>query len=255
MKAYEQSTLFGSFESEIYNSLADLEPANNTLLGKCDAEEFFEKAGNVICDYNLQGDVAICLLHKHNFTKENEIMLESRETIANKPALVMEPLVQEGITVDYTPVVWKFSSKLGLFSPLEHTTESSVKTKYKNLMKNPAFLADFRDLLLKFNYEDIIGLSILRVTNLEKKEDEIYVERSHPTKIANVVMADYVPEAASNTLIQTNWSFEREWNELTSQNELACKIKKTCQTFCQPVGTGQKHLKSHQSQGSPHVSV
>ena len=232
MRIIEQTGggLFGLYDRELYNSLPPVVPADREFSQRPDTGRFFELAGQLICEFDLETYVGVCLLHKHNFVDTDEIMVESLEILEEgKPALVMA-LTKDGESSDFIPVNWKLgqSASERVFYPLEHSNIEAAKTGHAQLVAQPEFLSRFRSLLIEFGYEDVIGLTLLRVQSLDRKADEHLVERSHPNRIANVVTVEAQPPDAATAFIKTNWSFRKNMIDAAGRCEVSCEVVTVC---------------------------
>ncbi len=238
---------FTSFDPTLYNQLPLVGEADALLNGQKDLAEFFKTAGELICSFNLEAYIGVGLLHKHNSVGPDQLMVESVEEIRkDRPALIME-LVPKAAGDDAVPVVWKLqnSKAISPFVPLEHSTCNEAKTGYAQLMNQPEFLEKFRSLLLDFGYESILGLTVMRVQALKKQPGESYIERSHPTRTANVMTSSTQLSNVSSKLLRTSWSFKKEAG-LNGALMTKCEATTNCEEPTEPGGP-------HIEEPGPHI--
>lgn len=233
-----------TFDARIYNSLMDLGEANTNFKKASEMDQFFHDAGTLILDHKLEDYVGLCLLHKHNLVEDGELMIEQFETVDEQPALVMS-LQPQDAPFSKWPAVWKLGSDQQSFSPVEYSTTETARAGHERLMAAIDFFRGFRSLLTHYGYENLLGAAIRRSGELKRSEDESIVERCHPTRVANVLTSEEVSPEDEPGMIRTNWSFERGYGAQTAAQCVEVK----CEQRCQPTGTGQPHLESHQSGG------
>ena len=239
--------LFTSFDSTLYNELPLVGEADALLNGQKDLKKFFRAAGELICSFNLEAHIGVGLLHKHNSVGQDQLMVENIEEIRkDKPALIME-LVSKTKANDAVPVVWRLQSSdaTSSFVPLEHSTCNEAKAGYAQLMGEPEFLEKFRSLLLDFGYESILGLTVMRVQALKKLSGESYIERSHPTRTANVMTSTTQLSSVSSKLLRTSWSFKKEVG-LNGALMTKCEATTNCEEPTEPGGP-------HIEEPGPHI--
>lgn len=243
---------FASFDPTLYNQLPLVGEADALLNGQKDLEKFFQAAGELICGFNLEAYIGVGLLHKHNSIGPNQLMVENIEEIRkDKPALIME-LVTKAAGDNAVPVVWKLqnSQSTSPFVPLEYSTCDQAKTGYAQLMSQPEFLEKFRSLLLDFGYESILGLAVMRVQALKKLPGESYIERSHPTRTANVMTSSTQLSNVSSKLLRTSWSFKKEVG-LNGALMVKCEAPTLCE---EPTEPGGPHIEEPDTDpNSPHI--
>lgn len=242
-----EGNIAGTFDVGTYNSLMDLGQADAHFREASEMDQFFHEAGTLILDHKLEAIVGICLLHKHNLLRDGEVMIEQLETMGDRPALIMARQSQ-GTQVNSAPVIWKLASDQQRFSPIEYSTTETAHASHERLMAASGFFRDFQALLVRYGYQDLIGVAVRRAGELKCSEEESVVERCHPTRIANVLTAERVLPEDESRMIRTNWSFERKWLMVSGQVTTKCVPGGRCESYCQATGSGQEHLKSHQGE-------
>ena len=242
-------TDFQPFQHTVYNNLPLIGEADQLLNVHTDLDEFFQAAGELICRFNLESHVGIGLLHKHNAVGQDQLMVEDPEDIRpGKPALVMA-LTEKSTAGNYVPVLWKLegTNQQAGFVALEHSRCEAAHTGHNLLINCPEFLAEFRNLLLDFGYESILGLTIMRAQTLQRKAGETYIERSHPTRIANVMTASTQLKEQATRLIRTSWSF-RKGTGVNGALMTECEAMTKCE---EPAEPGLPHIE--EKSAPPHL--
>lgn len=232
-EAHVSPILSNSFDPALYNALPPVVSADKTFSEKTDAGLFFESAAELVCRFDLEKYIGVCLLHNHNKLEDGEVMVESFEYLGDgRPALVMA-LTKSPESREIVPVVWKLQKVSGKhrFIPLEHATQEQAKVGYQRLVENQTFLSEFKSLLLEFDYQDIIGLTILRDDVLPKKADEHLVERIHAKRVANVVTAEQRTDETPDNFVVTNWFFVKRMANAGSECvKGVCESSRLCKT-------------------------
>jgi hypothetical protein len=224
------TTLSPSFDPTVYNTLPSVIPADEALSEKGDSELFFNRAANLVCRFGLEAYVGVCLLHNHNSVGTDELMVESLESLGDgRPALVMA-LTKTREAGESVPAVWKLQEAAGqqLFVPLEYSTQEQARDGYQRLLENHLFLTEFSALLLEFDYQNIIGLTVLRSDALRRGPGDHLVERAYRGRIANIVTAEQRTEESRQNLVTTNWHFVKKMAE----DETECTVWGECERSC-----------------------
>jgi hypothetical protein len=238
--------LSNSFDPMLYNALPPVIPANQAFSKRPDSGLFFERAAELVCRFDLEAYVGVCLLHQHNPIAADELMVESLECLDDgRPALVMA-LTKTDEASEFVPVVWKLQEVSGQhrFIPLEYSRQAQAKGGYQRLLENQLFLSEFSCLLLEFDYQDTIGLTVLRIESLPRETGDQLVERTHAERVANVVTAEQQTEESLKNLIVTNWSFVKRMAGTAGTCEAgACTATVMCAVLCD--STTEDHNKTH----------
>lgn len=244
--ATAQPTTTRPFSPAAYNGLMDVSTADRRLWSRQDREAFFQEAGTLICENGLQESVGLCLLHNHNAVAEGHIMVESFETDTYAtPALVMAHTPRDQARQP-VPVALKVGD--GGLLPLEYSSVDLAHRNYRLLQEaGEDFVAAFCDVVTRNGFEDLVGLSVLRVDALDRQPDEELVERTDSARVANVLRAHDTVEAPNINHVQTSWVFDKV--EATAASNCVTKCLAKCATKCEaPNSPEEPHLEEHLGQ-------
>jgi hypothetical protein len=250
--------LSNPFDPMLYSALPPVIPADQAFSKRTDSELFFKRVAELVCRFDLEAYVGVCLLHQHNPVAADELMVEALECLDDgRPALVMA-LTKTGEASEFVPVVWKLQEVSGQhrFIPLEHSRQAQAKAGYQRLLEEQLFLSEFSSLLLEFDYQDTIGLTVLRIKSLSREAGDQLVERTHAGRVANVVTAEQPTEDSLKNLIVTNWSFVKRMAGTAGKCEVgACEPTTTCSVFCD---ASAEHNQGHLEEAgheAPHIET
>lgn len=127
-----------------YNSLESVEEADRIFRSRANADEFLDRAGEILVRAGLDELVAVRLLHKHNDISANEIMLERFETSEEHGETVVTQRTSLGDADQVcTPCIWKCLDN-GEILALEFTTKDM-----ENI--HPAFFEEHRNVFAAFH--------------------------------------------------------------------------------------------------------
>lgn len=217
------------FNVELYNSLPTVGVADRILNQLDDREAFFKEIGTLIGEFDLEDHIGVCLLHNHNLVTNGHFMLEIFDKSSySTPALVMQHIERAGETQQHVPVVFKVEAGNELVG-LEYSTVELAKGNYEKLFQQSSeFLPRFCAVVTRFGYQNILGLSVLRVDALDREVGDILLERTDDQRIANIVTADKERPTKDARYIETIWHFEKT----TQANNPSREMATTCLTEC-----------------------
>lgn len=195
---------FSSDGFKLYNTLPEVEIANEKLQKSRSFEQFLVEARELAQEHNLEESMGIRLIHRHTDITDNEIMVEKHENFKGQDALVTRPASKISET-EAAPASWIFDGEQ--YHVFEYSYDAHVPKVVEAVKNSPDFLNKFASLLKKYSYQNLIALAI---TDREWFQNYVgknsFLEQSYnePT-FASVVTADELEDANS---ITTAWSFK-----------------------------------------------
>jgi len=177
--------------------------------------------GRVICKFNLERLIGVCLLHKH-FQLLNEECLVEKTT--QDGTFHINPFAKdfEQAIVPYTWKAIKAQDSQGHnWYPVEFISETSVDGLDVLPMQNQQFLNEVADRLDELGLTEVFGLSLLHRA-IDERSDSIYVEVTD--KAARTLTISMFPKhEIDERFTQTLWYFAPSEKE---------DIKVECAGFC-----------------------
>ena len=203
--------------------------------------------------YDLQESIGLCLLHHHNAVEDDHIMVESFEADSYAtPALVMARIPQQQAQ-DYVPVALKVSDRA--LMPLEYSAVDLAHRNYRRLGEvGNGFVADFCNIVTRHGFEDLVGLSVLRLDVLDRRPGEELIERTDYRRVANVMRAHDTEEREGVNHVQTSWKFDKLASSSKPSpkspygEEQGSNAATSCVTKCEaPSDPDDPHIEEHDS--------
>ena len=192
--------------SKLYNSLPDVESADQKLQESHSFEQFLGEAQKLAQDHNLQDWMGVRLIHQHKYINKNQIMVEKHEIFKGQDALVTRPQNKTHEN-EATPASWIFDGEH--YRVFEYSYDAYVPKIFEKVKNSPEFLSEFASLLKKYGYENLLALAITdRAWYLNYVDKHSFLERSYdePSFASVVVNAD-TPEGEK--AISTSWTFKK----------------------------------------------
>ena len=103
----EKININESFNPSVYNSLFNVEEADEEVRQEGHLHAFLEAAARIFYAHNMQSRFGVALLHKHNQCLDGEHMIEYGETFRDADALITRPVTK-------TPTQERLSRLCGL---------------------------------------------------------------------------------------------------------------------------------------------
>ena len=238
------------FYPELYNNLQPIMEADQSLKARTGLDNLLEEMGELICEFKLENHIGLCLLHNHNLVEENHFMCEHLDsTRYSSQALVMEHTNRSEVSNVHVPVAIKVTGDNQLAALEFSTVDLAIENYQIFAEQREQFMPRFSEVLIKHDFHDLIGLSILRTDALKPAKDEILLEQSE-MRMANILMISKHDPAANH--VQTNWQFEMVAIEPESDESKVgvyaaakCKPANYCKSYCDLGEDGKKHKPIH----------
>jgi hypothetical protein len=191
------------FEQNYYNKLLKAGKANQLIKEKSENFKDLCTEGNqLLLDHQIEG-VGARLVHRHFEIEKDEKIIERVGDYEGEQALITKPDTNHEGSV---PASWILDKENMHYKVFECTTCNKAKKIYEYLKEKTKFLKEFADLLLKYDLQELIALSILDRDYFDgKPEDGYYIERSYD-KSSVVKYSKEMPD--KNQDIETAWQLK-----------------------------------------------
>ena len=201
----EKININESFNPSVYNSLFNVEEADEEVRQEGHLHAFLEAAARIFYAHNMQSRFGVALLHKHNQCLDGEHMIEYSEIFRDADALITRPVTKTPSQEKAVPVVWSLIDKT--FYPLEYTTDKLVCDLYEDGDVSDMFLNDFASLAKSSPIGNLLGLAVTqRDFYNHAKSNEGAIEFSGLMERGNVVFMRDRMEFKGKA-IETAWNF------------------------------------------------
>jgi hypothetical protein len=163
------------YQPRVYSNLPDFHIAENLSEDK---KKLLPILGDVICKFNLEDNIGICLLHKHFNLKENEMLVRTFEN----NSFDIEP--KSNYSAKVLPYMWAFSQsgldKETALYPVEFIEKRSESTDFglavKEVQENEQFVEALKTALIQNELTNIFGISLIPHKLFDIKSDETLIE-------------------------------------------------------------------------------
>ncbi len=224
------SVVSSSFDNFRYNALPGIFEADKAAKDSNTLEKFLADAAPVFHKHEVNSEVGVFLLHKHNNLTSKKIMIEYEGEYSGESALITSARTADEAAL---PARWAVS-KSGEYMPLEFTYDAMAAASLSRLHENSKFLGEFSMLVRKHDVNNLFGLCLADRGFFQDPpvSSAMLVEESYP-HVGNVVRwttLDY----RSDDLIQTIWTFPAT---------LGPGCVPMCKRYCVPRSPG--HAREH----------
>ncbi len=205
-----RSTLKLNFENyqTHYNNLADVVHSSDSAKSNPAFNSVLLEVGEMLVRYQLNEQIGVRLLHKHNELRDGEFMIEDAGTLADgTAALIATRRALESPPVELAPVIWKCNAS-GEITALEFCAKAIRHFDEEFFIKNKVFFAKFYEVVSSHGLEKYLGLCLLAKNALQHdKESNLMVENIDEAKVANIVTLKPRATFDSRNAIETVWDF------------------------------------------------
>lgn len=217
-----------------YNMLPSVEEASLRMKGIDSSDAFLEfmHAASVIAHTSgLENNLGFRLVHNHFFVQEDDqIMLEEYDL--DKNALITSAQTINRNRTDIYPSSWILSES-GDINFFEFSSDEKVKAILDEMI-NSNLLAEFHALLIQYNLQHLLALSILSRDTLSNPYGYVYLEKSdieNENSIVSIVMHN---ETLQHTV--TSWSLSGMIQHKCFEAEII---------YCQTSNNGHDAVRRH----------
>lgn len=197
------------FSAEQYNSLLDVNSADQRVHVGQKFAALLEEAGACFFEFGVDEYYSIDLLHKHNSIDSEHIMLEDEEVLDDgTAALTTMKATRPSKDDSFAPSTFKL--RAGNLIPLEFSRDPVVNSAIGKLPQHIEFLCAYQHLLTKYELSEFIGLGFAGRRFYDGlRADQILVEESDLDRVANIVTIKDRESVEYDKVISTSWAFKR----------------------------------------------
>ena len=222
-----QTNMFKLFTTKDFNNKFDIDETS-----KIDMDEAARTMGALLRKHELNDLIGVCNIHNHFKLNDNEIVLAkvSQNQIQLKALPVNSDLAHEAV-----PYMWAFDKETKKFFAYQFFDgKCDVMAKRFNMLADRKqsllnFFADFIDLAMKFELEDVLGIFLIYrdLISYSSNEERLLEETNVALRVQRMV-----PSSVHENAITTHWTFS---NDKSNED--------ICLSFC--VSTNGIHGKAH----------
>jgi hypothetical protein len=220
-----------NFDLEMFNSLPDIETADQTLRESGKLEKALDCLGPLFIAHDLHNDWGISLLHRHWPIYLGELPLQRREVQDGQETFVTSPWTSDIATSWPTTIAVRRSGRL---RPVEFSTLEGSEAAYKKLIEAKQFLVAAIHLWGREDLFDTFALSMLRYDPSGRTK---YLETTLPDRVSLVRRISSEKEIDQQRVIETTWRFSPD------APTLGCE--KLCVQLCPVDGNGNHSGATH----------
>lgn len=190
-----------------YNSLPGVMKAHTAISLLPNFHSTLEEVGHILAKNNLHDVIGISLIHRHNDLSDSEIMFQYSEQLDDgTTALVTARTSIIDIHEPICPMNWRVNTNDSI-EPLEYCLSSDSELGEDFFTKNQPIFSDVAEVLERNNIEKLLGLSLLRASELgEASSKYIAVEYTDSKRGTNIVTLRQRDECID--FITTLWRFD-----------------------------------------------
>jgi len=184
-----------------YEAFASLNQFQSARKSLAQAKKHLPELGSIICRHKLENKVAISLLHKHFDIHPGERVTK---TLSSNFAQIRPVNFRSSSSL--TPYLWRFAEDAGGLHALEFFADetSEYQPVSKEIESNAPFLLEMSQALRKRNLNDIFGISLVHMNDLD--EELIWLETTD-SKQRILTIEQVSKSSADDELTETTWTF------------------------------------------------
>lgn len=193
-----QETL--SYDYSRFNCLPSIEDADAEMRAKNKLNLALEKLGSIFVKHGVCETFGISLLHKHWSVSPGELPIT--DLSINETPREYELRPREQFPKKFYPSILVAKSDSISLQPLEFSADPYTVNAFERLCEKPAFVNEFRDVILRNDLSDVFGLGVPRPAT----EGFELVEFTNEGRCS---VSKEVPEieAKAMPVIETGWMF------------------------------------------------
>ena len=243
-----------------YNDLPGVITANSQLQSK-NKDEILSALGYWICSNDLEEEIGVRLLHRHNLLNPGEFMLEQEEKIERENGCIAALVTTRLETADYSCNAhansWKVNA-CGTLIPLEYSDDKFVHSASSTMAKKSKIFHEFFSIAKRFGCENLLGPCASQRSFYNERDDDgtvVYVERSTADGMKNIITAEDRNKFTKISTIETSWRFladkSAKTDEMSLESGVGCNPDSYCQAECYQVceelspGHAEEHTEPH----------